>query len=62
MRMNDMVIIDAIVFERVGGGGFKPAPPPPPDRIGLKVNQCRFPDKNSQSTGIRLQWFVPYLG
>ena len=34
IHMYDMVKIDTIVFEIVGGGAFK-APPPPPDRIGL---------------------------
>ena len=35
IHMYDMVKIDTIVFEIVGGGAFKaptPPPPPPPDR------------------------------
>ena len=43
IHMYDMVKIDTIVFEIVGGGAFKAPPPPPgslivwnsPDRIGL---------------------------
>ena len=43
MRMNDMVTIDTIVFDIVGGGAFKDPPPPPEsltfsnitDQIGL---------------------------
>ena len=31
IHMYDMVKIDKIVFENIGGGAFK-APPPPPDR------------------------------
>ena len=30
MHMYDMVKIDTIVFEIVGGGLLKPPPPPPP--------------------------------
>ena len=32
VRMYNMVKIDTIVFEIVGGGAFKAAPPPPPYR------------------------------
>ena len=45
IHMYDMVKIDMIVFEIVGGGLLKPPPPPgsltvwnSPDRIGLKVS------------------------
>ena len=47
MHMYDMVKIDTIVFEIVGGGGLLKPPPPgslavwnSPDRIGL--NSCRY--------------------
>ena len=46
MRMSDIVTIDTIVFEIVGGGGLlKPSPPPglltfsnTPDLIGLMIH------------------------
>ena len=47
MHMYDMVKIDTIVFDILGGGAFKAPPPPPPpgsltvwnssDRIELKL-------------------------
>ena len=77
MHMYDMVKIDAIVFEIVGGGGaFNPPPGSlavsnSPDRIGLrqfrKIGQCynhyyeKFPEAIKLKCGYDLDYIIKYV-